>query len=1084
AARTPNPNTFALKTYRTPDAKKYFENERSAFEQLKYGEKPPENIIEYYGTFIRRGTYNIILEYADRGTLDDYMRNTAEPKTVIEIRSFWENILASLRGLVQIHGTHEPVSDGPDVLLGWHHDIDPSNILVVSRGQDSPYDCDFKIADLGLAHFKRYISSLNKATDNDRYGMSTYGAPETYRSRNSENCHLQVDRSADIWSMGCVLSEVATWVTRGSPKLVEYRRRRQIEIAKKIGVALSSEDRFHHGSKILETVDELHDDIKRNGRRCDFITPCVIERLVKGMVRPHPQSRGTAQFFLVISSEILKDAKRKREEAVPSGSPPNPDRTISDSGINVRRRRQPPSLPPEQRFTTEPQPIRTRFSSLDLEQGTISQSPFTTYGQGRNYDYQQISIPKPNKERSRLRSQRNYKEGIINDQEAPREASGISPTLHRVMSQLNPPHIHSQYGPRSLNPGPASVPFQPRESTVMPTEETSSQSREKASVLEHIHSDNPGRSQLEMSGMHPRTPTGHPESRLASVPKTNPTSQYPTMSVTEGLRIKKEKLWRLVDYPGEDRFHTSDDILKKRDHAFLIDNSESMQPHRKEVEEVVELLSALTQPYDPDGLDLYFSTEPTKLRPNTPEKLLKYLRERPARGRPDFGQRFAKIIEDYQSRFGKSNTWARLRHPNSTPSKGPRPLSLYVLTNGVWDPKCTLIKEVKNLVALLQEYRCPNKYVGIQFIRFGDDREAKKRLKTLDASLGLPLDVIDTTPADGNVWKMLLGAVNDWYDNDGESDEDGEDDVPTIQPSSTSSVSSGASDALTAGLDETTEFFLNNEELRDEGPITQHQLQSSVKREKTETPLRQLREAPSVEEEKESLSFDAAKSDLESSDALARLKEELGDFKSPFSGEAKGKKSLWIGGQQVHFELPETAPQMTVINELKLALEEHLKMPILWWPLKQPRKWLSSDRHTSIHPNKKKVVKCGCGKKKVLPELHERHEYTYRPYPELLDEDDRICLAEQALIHYYHGYETCFDTDHFSKLVDSIPCRFNGAELGYKGYGIWARQGWTLPKLAAFVLITQGDLQNAFVPALYWLAFITIFVMVPDVFRT
>lgn len=164
-----------------------------------------------------------------------------------------------------------------------------------------------------------------------------------------------------------------------------------------------------------------------------------------------------------------------------------------------------------------------------------------------------------------------------------------------------------------------------------------------------------------------------------------------------------------------------------------------MRPHREKVEKVSELLATVTQPYDPDGLDLYFSTASARLRPNTPEKFLKYLRERPARGRPDFRQRFAKIIEDYQSRFGKSNSWARLRHPNSTPSKGPRPLSLYVLTNGVWDPKCTLITEVKNLVALLQEYRYPNKYVGIQFIRFGNDREGKKRLKTLDARLGLAL---------------------------------------------------------------------------------------------------------------------------------------------------------------------------------------------------------------------------------------------------------------------------------------------------------------------------------------------------------
>ncbi|KAL8837659.1 MAG: hypothetical protein Q9176_005576 [Flavoplaca citrina] len=536
AARSRSSNTFALKTYRTPDAKQYFENERNAFIQLRYGGKPPENIIAFYGSFIRGGTYNIILEYADRGTLDDYMKNTPEPKTVIEIISFWGNFLASMGGLVQIHGTppiHEPASDEPNILLGWHHDIDPSNILVVSKGHDSPFDCDFKIADLGLAHFKRYISPRTNATDSDRYGMSTY----------------------------------ATWVTEGSAKLFEYRRRRQKEIAKKLGVARLEEDRFHHGWKILETVDEIHDEIKHNSRRCDLITPYVIERLVKGMVRPHPQSRGAAQFLLETSSQILEDAERKREEAMPSGSAPNTDRTISDPGIDARRRRKPPSLPPGQRSATEPQPIETRFSRIDPEQGTILQRPLTTHGQANNHGWQERSVPKSNEEGSRPRSQGNHKEGPINDPEAQREESGASHTMHRVMSQPTPPNTHSQYGPRSYNLGTALSPFQPRENIVMPTEETSSQSREQASVLEHTHSDSPGRSQRAMSGIHPSTPNGHPESRLARAPKPNPTSQYPTMSVTEGLTIKKEKNWKFVKYPGEDTFHTSDDILKKRDHV-------------------------------------------------------------------------------------------------------------------------------------------------------------------------------------------------------------------------------------------------------------------------------------------------------------------------------------------------------------------------------------------------------------------------------------------------------------------------------------------------------------------------------------
>ena len=67
-------------------------------------------------------------------------------------------------------------------LFRWHQDIDPSNILVVSRGGSSNYDCDFKIADLGLSHFKRYASSPENDVDKDTFGTSAYGQSFPARS--------------------------------------------------------------------------------------------------------------------------------------------------------------------------------------------------------------------------------------------------------------------------------------------------------------------------------------------------------------------------------------------------------------------------------------------------------------------------------------------------------------------------------------------------------------------------------------------------------------------------------------------------------------------------------------------------------------------------------------------------------------------------------------------------------------------------------------------------------------------------------------------------------------------------------------
>ncbi|KAL9024121.1 MAG: hypothetical protein Q9196_006743 [Gyalolechia fulgens] len=201
---------------------------------------------------------------------------------------------------------------------------------------------------------------------------------------------------------------------------------------------------------------------------------------------------------------------------------------------------------------------------------------------------------------------------------------------------------------------------------------------------------------------------------------------------------------------------------------------------------------------------------------------------------------------------------------------------------------------------------------------------------------------------------------------------------------------------------EAAEFFLSRRHIRsimdrislqipetltEEGrqeQIVQHRLQSSMNHERLETLSQQLVETPSVNVkprepsalkstpifpdgfesgesidsavkqqiggEEAKLNFDAAKSFLKSSDALARLKEELGDSVSPFRSEAMWKKTLWIGGQQVHFELPDAAPQITRVDKLKLALEEHLKMPMLWWPMTTPRKLLSSNKVRMILP--------------------------------------------------------------------------------------------------------------------------------------
>ena len=170
-----------------------------------------------------------------------------------------------------------------------------------------------------------------------------------------------------------------------------------------------------------------------------------------------------------------------------------------------------------------------------------------------------------------------------------------------------------------------------------------------------------------------------------------------------------------------------------------------MRHHRDEAKMVIELLWSMVAKHDPDGPDLYVTTDMKQLKPGSDSRMLQELDKRPSRDAPDMRHCFAQIIEKYQNRFGKRNYLARLSHPRTTPAKGPRKLSLYVLTDGVWQTKTDLRQVIRTLVNHLIQNKLTNKQIGIQFIRFGDNPRGMRRLRKLDTELDLDLYVLTTT---------------------------------------------------------------------------------------------------------------------------------------------------------------------------------------------------------------------------------------------------------------------------------------------------------------------------------------------------
>jgi hypothetical protein len=69
-----------------------------------------EGIIGFYGGWKQDGRFNILLEYADVGTLEAFMLRTDPPDKDTDIIDLWESIFQLLQGLLKIH--HEAIPNG------------------------------------------------------------------------------------------------------------------------------------------------------------------------------------------------------------------------------------------------------------------------------------------------------------------------------------------------------------------------------------------------------------------------------------------------------------------------------------------------------------------------------------------------------------------------------------------------------------------------------------------------------------------------------------------------------------------------------------------------------------------------------------------------------------------------------------------------------------------------------------------------------------------------------------------------------------------------------------------------------------
>ncbi|KXH25930.1 hypothetical protein CSAL01_04484 [Colletotrichum salicis] len=297
-SETPDPEfgnyyEFAVKTF-GPEYNDIYKIESEAFRGFNSTLDPEAlGVVKYLGEYTcyskktNSQTHNIMLEFGEFD-LDEYLAAKYPPVLNGEIIAFWKSIFQVAKTLQRIHQLkHEGADGNVQTFSGWHGDIKPDNILRVGNV--------FKLADFGFTKFKKNENSGPDAA-HMLGGTLAYGSPErdkAYREK-KPTLHLQ---AIDTWSFGCVLSAVATWVILGSQSYENYNTLREYAIQELHNRqspecrAPACNDAFHDGFKVLPEVLEWHTHLRNSSRRADTISCAVLDLVEKYMLVEDPRER-------------------------------------------------------------------------------------------------------------------------------------------------------------------------------------------------------------------------------------------------------------------------------------------------------------------------------------------------------------------------------------------------------------------------------------------------------------------------------------------------------------------------------------------------------------------------------------------------------------------------------------------------------------------------------------------------------------------------------------------------------------------------------------------------------------------------
>lgn len=264
------------------EAKSSFTKEGTTIKQFIQSTKSHNNIATTKASLEWGNTYSLFFDLAKYDLWEYFTQEADTIKTLEDKRRVFSQTIGLAGALAYLHDELYLASTN-EQLQCYHLDLKPQNILVF--GTNGKHI--FKISDFGISQIKRvpfnqsasehHVSFLDRifqsrkpdedpssGVDNSRYG-GTYAAPEAKGKSDT------VTRKSDVWSLGCVITLILTFLHNPSQGIDQFQKARARDRShdwffdSKALKAGSENQEILHVS-VLSWLNKLQEEARRRGR--------------------------------------------------------------------------------------------------------------------------------------------------------------------------------------------------------------------------------------------------------------------------------------------------------------------------------------------------------------------------------------------------------------------------------------------------------------------------------------------------------------------------------------------------------------------------------------------------------------------------------------------------------------------------------------------------------------------------------------------------------------------------------------------------------------------------------------------------